>query len=70
MPDEGVEDYFFKKGNHAYKAILEDEIVGIYYLRSNQSGEVVILLIQDYGLRKSKRQRRGARYGRTCHKYS
>ena len=38
MPDKEVEDYFFREGNHIYKAVLGDEIVGIYYLRPNQSG--------------------------------
>lgn len=38
MSDKEIEGYFFKEGNHAYKVISENEIVGVYYLRPNQSG--------------------------------
>ncbi len=38
MSEQEIESYFFREGNHAYKAVLENEIVGVYYLRPNQSG--------------------------------
>ena len=37
-PDNEIEDYFFRDGNRVYKAVSENEIVGVYYLRPNQNG--------------------------------
>lgn len=38
MDDTGVKDYFFQHGNRVFKAVLEGEIVGVYYLRANRGG--------------------------------
>ncbi|MGE4352077.1 MAG: N-acetyltransferase family protein [Bdellovibrionales bacterium] len=38
MGAEDIHDYFFHKGHRVFKAALDGEIVGICYLRANQSG--------------------------------
>lgn len=38
MDDAGIKDYFFQDGNRVFKAVLDGEIVGIYYLRTNRGG--------------------------------
>ncbi|MGE0108239.1 MAG: N-acetyltransferase family protein [Bdellovibrionales bacterium] len=38
MVRQDIHDYFFHKGHKVFKATLDGEIVGICYLRANQSG--------------------------------
>ncbi len=37
-PEKEVEDYFSRDGNLVFKAVSENQIVGVYYLRPNQNG--------------------------------
>lgn len=38
MRDKEIRDYFFRDGNQVFKATIGNDIVGVYYLRPNQSG--------------------------------
>ena len=38
MSDQEIKNYFLREDNQSYKAVLENEVIGVYYLRPNYGG--------------------------------